>query len=203
MTTVVGVIGGIGSGKSTVSGLLRDLGAAVIDADALAHQALDDPALRAAIAARFGSEVLDDGGRVIREKLAARVFGPENEAARRDLNAIIHPPVRERIRAMLADGRREGRRVVVLDVPLLLESPFRGDCDEILLIRADLDSRRARTAGRGWKSGELEARESAQSPMEKKLEAATAIIDNDGDLNVLRTRVEDLFRTWSDDESES
>jgi dephospho-CoA kinase len=187
---VIGLVGRIGAGKTTVARMFADRGAEVIDADALAHALLDEPAVRQAVVARFGAEVLDAGGRVARAVIAERVFGPtpDHAAARADLEAIVHPPVRERMRERLAalraaeraDGRR---RVAVLDVPLLVQSGWDAACDRLVVVECDEPTRLSRLAARGWRPEQIAARDRAWEradgphvPPEK-----TATVDAGGD----------------------
>jgi dephospho-CoA kinase len=156
---VIGLVGRIGAGKSTVAGMFAARGADVIDADALAHEALDEPAVRAALAARFGAEVVDAAGRVSRAALADRVFGatPGHAAALADLEAIVHPRVRRRMEER-ADGRR---RVAVLDVPLLAQTGWDAACDRLVVVACDAAVRQARLAARGWRPEQIAARDRA------------------------------------------
>ncbi len=185
---VVGLIGRIGAGKSTVARLFASRGAAVIDADALAHAVLDEPDARAEIVARFGAEVLDGAGRVSRAALAARVFGGGKEAALRELEAIVHPRVRRRIDAALADLRaaedRDGvRRIALLDVPLLVQAGLAESCDLVVVVECDERVRRSRLEGRGWSSDQVAAREEAWNrgfaarPAPRKMTAVDASAD--------------------------
>lgn len=165
---VIGLVGRIGAGKSTVARMFAALGAEVVDADAVAHEVLDDPEVRAAVVARFGAEVVDPAGRVSRAALAARVFGPtpDHAAALADLEAIVHPPVRTRIAARLAalraaedaDGRR---RIAVLDVPLLVQSGWDAACDRLVVVACDEPVRQARLAARGWSPEQIASRDRA------------------------------------------
>lgn len=165
---VIGLHGKIGAGKSTVARMFADLGATVIDADALAHAVLAEPDARDEIVARFGAAVLDDAGAIRRAPLAERVFGPTpgHAAALRDLEAIVHPRVRRRIEARLDALRQEeahdGRRhVAVLDVPLLVQSGWAAACDVVVAVGCDELARRGRLAARGWPDGQAAARERA------------------------------------------
>jgi dephospho-CoA kinase len=165
---VIGLVGRIGAGKSTVARMFAALGAEVVDADAVAHEVLDDPEVRAAVVARFGADVVDPAGRVSRAAVASRVFGPtpEHAAALADLEAIVHPSVRTRIAARLAalraaedaDGRR---RVAVLDVPLLVQSGWDAACDRLVVVVCDEPVRQARLAARGWRPEQIASRDRA------------------------------------------
>ncbi len=163
---VVGIVGRIGVGKSTVARLLGARGAEVIDADRVAHAVLEEPEIRSAIAARFGAEVLDTGGAVRRTALAARVFGDSDthETARGDLERIVHPRVRQRIVGRLAtlrSGLWSAAPVVVLDVPLLMQAGWDDLCDRLVLVECDEHERQRRLAARGWSEAEQLARDRA------------------------------------------
>ena len=173
---IIGLLGGIGSGKSSVARLFAALGARVIDADALAHEALDDRDIRAAVRARWGPEVFGADGRVDRRALGRRVFADRRELAR--LTRLIHPRVRSRAQALL---KRWAGRTVVLDVPLLLESPLRRAVTRWVFVRAPAAARARRTARtRGWNAGEFARRERFQAGLARKRRRADAMIDNGG-----------------------
>ncbi len=193
MTTVLGVIGGIGSGKSAVSKAFARLGAVVLDADAFAHDVLQEAGTRQALEGAFGAGIFDAEGRLDRAALAALVFGEDKADARRRLNEIVHPAVRRKLDAGLEAARREAAPLVILDIPLLLESPYREVCDRILFVKAGLDHRRRRVRARGWTDEELERREAAQTPLAEKEEAAQFVLVNEGDLHELETEVRELF----------
>jgi len=167
MMVVVGLVGRIGAGKSTVARALADLGAEVIDADRIAHGVLAEPEVVAAIAARFGREVLDPAGQVRRPLLAERVFGPTaaHDAALADLEAIVHPRVRrridERLETIAAAERGDRPTLVVLDVPLLMQAGWDGRCDRLVHVVCDEGQRRLRVDARGWPESQRLARERA------------------------------------------
>jgi len=193
---VIGLLGGIGSGKSAVAALFAEQGAEVVDADRLAHEALRTGSLRAQVAARFGQDVLGSDGEVDRRALSARVF--DDEGALRDLNALVHPSVLDRIRRRIAEHRARAasdpEALLVLDVPLLAESPLRADCDAFVFIDAAGGIRRARVADRGWAPGEIERREARQMPLDEKRALAGSIVDNSGSIEETRDQVARLAR---------
>jgi dephospho-CoA kinase len=165
---VIGLIGRIGAGKSTVAARFAAHGGHVVDADRLAHEVLDEPDARNEIVARFGDGVLDDAGRVRRPALAALVFGdsPAQTAALRDLEAIVHPRVRGRIAAALerlrsAEAADGTARVAVLDVPLLVQAGWAETCDLIVVVECADEVRRGRLAARGLTPDQIAAREAA------------------------------------------
>lgn len=205
---VIGLIGRSGAGKSTVARMFAALGAEVVDADALAHEALRDPAVRDAVAARFGPGILDTAGEVSRSALAGLVFGPgpEREAALADLEAVVHPPVRRRIADRLArlraEERADGRRrVVVLDVPLLVRGGWDAACDRLVFVDCAADVRHARLAARGWTAAQIAGRDRAWErhmgpvPPAKK----SAAVDAGGDLSYTREQVRRCWVEWTAD----
>lgn len=185
---IVGIVGRIGAGKSTVARAMAALGAEVIDADRIAHDVLAEPEAAAAVVARFGAEVLDAEGRIRRPLLAERVFGPapEHSAALADLEAIVHPRVRLRIEERLGQiAKREPpgeQTLVVLDVPLLMQSGWDRRCDWIMLVECEETERARRVGLRGWPTAQRQARERAWErgyrppPPEK-----TRVVDAAGD----------------------
>ncbi|MEW6745762.1 MAG: dephospho-CoA kinase [Planctomycetota bacterium] len=191
---VVGLLGGIGSGKSTVARELGRLGALVLDADALAREVTALPEVREEISRQFGPAVLDPDGSVNRARLADRVFA--DEASRRALNAIIHPRVRQRIRrALERAGHENPTPVVVLDVPLLLES----ELNALVTCRIFVDTPEATRCERlrrerGWDPQELQRREATQAPLNEKRGRASYVLCNHGSLSELRREVEALWR---------
>lgn len=191
---IIGLTGGIASGKSTVSAMLRDLGARVLDADAYARQAVQPgSAALCEIVAAFGPEVLLPDGTLDRRKLGAIVFA--DPAARQRLNGIVHPRVRELMRADIERARAEGLPAVVIDVPLLFEGGLDRLCDETWVVQVDRATQKARLRARDRLSeAEAEARLDAQMPLSEKAARATAVIDNGGDLAATRGQVERLWR---------
>jgi len=163
---VVGLVGRIGAGKSTVAGLFAARGAHPIDADALAHEVLAEPAVVAEVAARFGRGSID-ADRVRRAALADLVFGPSAAHAEnlRALEAIVHPRVRRRIDALLADLAAAEKpvdpAVVILDVPLLMQAGLAERCGWFVVVECEESVRRARLAARGWSAEQQAARERA------------------------------------------
>jgi dephospho-CoA kinase len=195
---VVGVLGGIASGKSAVARLLAGEDGVVIDADRIARELLEEPAHVEELAARFGREVVRRDGRPDRDALAARVFSSPEERAR--LESWIHPLIRERIRATLEAAIARGAPRIVLDIPLLLENEaehgLAAECDELVFVEADPALRDARAvAARGWRPGEVARREALQLPLDAKRARADHVIHNDGSLADLERAVRELRRS--------
>lgn len=193
MPAEIGLTGNIGAGKSTVARLFARRGAVVIDADALAGEALAEPETVARIAAAFGAEVAP-AGRVDRAALAERVF--DDEAARRRLEAIVHPRVAalRHARAREARGRRPPPALIVHDVPLLFEAGLADEMDAVVVVDAPLATRAARVAARsGLDPDAVRRRDAAQWPAERKRARADVVLDNSGDEAWLE---EQLDRAW-------
>ncbi|MFT4711267.1 MAG: dephospho-CoA kinase [Bacteroidia bacterium] len=192
-TLVLGVLGGIASGKSAVAKALAGEAGLVICADSIARETLNSPAVARKISGEFGPEFLDAAGLPDRERLATQVFG--NSESRNLLESWIHPLVRERILSELAEAKLEGCPRVVLDIPLLLENDAKHGfvklCDVLLFIEVPANVRERRAvANRGWAPSEVARREAAQLPLDEKRARADFIIPNDGDLEQLSREVE-------------
>lgn len=187
----VGLTGGIASGKSTVSQHLRELGAVVIDADALAREVVErgTPGL-ARVVEEFGADVLTPEGDLDRPAMARLVFG--DDQARRRLEAIVHPLVFERIVQLEQEAPAGG--VVVHDIPLLAENGRAGDFDVVVVVDSAPQVQVERMVrDRGWTREEAESRMRAQSSREDRLALATYVVENTGTREDLRTRVAEVF----------
>jgi dephospho-CoA kinase len=193
---VLGLLGGIGSGKSRVAAALGRRGARVISGDELAHAALRQPGIRDRVAARWGRGVLDDDGEVQRRRLAEVVFA--DPAQLQELEQIVHPWIKERIRHEVAAARDDPAvRLVVLDAAVMLEAGWADVCDRLLFVDAPREVRLARAAGqRGWTAAELQAREQAQLPLTAKAARADHVLNNAGSLDDLERQVDDLLHLW-------
>jgi dephospho-CoA kinase len=191
----LGLIGSIGAGKSTVAARLAAAGAAVIDADKLGHAVLDEPHVRDALVARWGSKILD-GDRANRKAIGRIVFADPAEKAA--LEAIVFPAIREKAKAAMAMAQTSASVApVVLDAPLLLEAGWADLCDRVLLVDAPRTVRLARVAARsGWSDAELTAREANQLPLDTKRANADAVLVNDGTLDELDRTLTATFARW-------
>jgi dephospho-CoA kinase len=187
----VGLTGGVASGKSTVAALLRDLGAVVIDADLLAREAVAPGSEGLAeVVAAFGEKVLTPDGELDRPAMGAIVFG--DEEARRRLEAIIHPRVRERSAELEASAGADA--VVVHDIPLLAETGQAGAFDAVVVVDVPVETQVDRMVRlRGMTEEEAKARIAAQATREQRLAVATHVVDNTGTLEDLRDRVAEVF----------
>ena len=201
--TIIGLIGRIGAGKSTVAQRFAVHGAHVIDADRIAHEVLEEGDVVRQIVDRFGVDVLDADGRIRRRAVADRVFGPMPDHARalEWLEALVHPRVRSRIEAQLAalrareDGH-DGDAVVVLDVPLLVQAGWADRCDRLVVVSCSEEIRQQRLAARHWSRAEQEARETAWN---RKYAAARlpsekmSTVDASGDLAYTSAQVDSIW----------
>ena len=193
---VIGVLGGIASGKSHVAASLARSGGAVIDADELAHEILASNEVTALVVDEFGEAALGSDGRPDRGALAELVFSDAGKRER--LEGWIHPRVRAKIQAALDEAKARNTGPVVLDVPLLLENAAEHDlvsqCDHLVFVECDLDTREQRaTASRGWSPGEVARREQSQLALAEKQERADHTIVNRGSLEDL-DRAAELLR---------
>jgi dephospho-CoA kinase len=205
---VVGLTGGIGTGKTRVTELLEKLGAEVVCADRIVHQ-IQSPGAEALeeIARVFGPEYIQPDGQLDRVKLGGLVFGDPD--ARKKLNDIIHPRVTRAMAARLEELRGEGVPVIVLDIPLLLEGRVAGrgtgavlPFDEIVVVYADDETQLERIRDRdGLSREDAAARVRAQMPIEEKRELADTVIDNSGAWDETERQVRELYSRWATDDS--
>jgi dephospho-CoA kinase len=193
---VLGLTGGIGSGKTVVGEMFARLGAEVIDADQLARDVVEpgQPALDE-IVKRFDPEILLPDGRLDRRKLGRIVFA--DAAARAALNAITHPRIRERMDAAVT-ARRERAGVLILDIPLLYETARTTPVEKVIVVWVDPATQIRRLLDRGGLTPE-EARQriAAQMPLDEKRALADHVIDNSGSLDATRRQVEALYRRYA------
>ena len=191
---LVGLTGGIGSGKSTVARMLEARGAVVFDADLLAREAVEPGTPgHTAVLERFGADVLAPGGELDREALASIVFA--DPSARRDLEQIVHPEVR-RLFAEGSEAYHDTDRIVVFSAPLLVESGMHTAFEILVVISATVATQIERLMRqRGMSEAAIRARIDAQAPLEDKAAVADFLVDNGGTLAELESQVE---RLWHD-----
>jgi dephospho-CoA kinase len=194
---VVGLTGGIGAGKSTVSSMLAERGAAIVDADQIARdlQAPGSPVL-ASMAERFGAQIIDsDDGSLDRAAVAQIVFS--DEQALKDLNGIVHPAMQDEIQRQI-DEHRDTDRIVVLDFPLLGENPRKGLSATIVVdIPVEVAVQRL-VDQRGMDEDDARARITSQISRDERLATATHVLDNGGDMAMLADQVDDLWTQLSE-----
>jgi len=191
---VIGLTGGIGSGKSTVSRFLAELGAVIIDADKVGHEAFKpDTELWGEVVAAFGRQILTANGDIDREKLGEIVFGNPESLAR--LNQIMHPGMYEIVKAQLEEYRRQGVAVVVLEAPLLIEAGWTSLVDEVWVTVASEATVLSRLQEqKGLSRQEALARIHSQLSSEERVRRADVVINTDCNLDELKARVGELWR---------
>lgn len=192
---VIGVTGGVGTGKSTVSTMFKELGAKVIDADVLAREEIEPRRLAwRRIVETFGSKVLNEDETINRRALAAIVF--DDPAARKQLEAIVHPQVLRRLKQQLHPIQRERRlSAVVLDIPLLIEAGYMDLVDRVVVVTAPEKAQRRRLKEKhGWSEEEIERRIAAQMPLSDKVALADHIVNNGDGLEATRRAVRQIWQ---------
>ncbi|HEY7156340.1 MAG TPA: dephospho-CoA kinase [Gemmataceae bacterium] len=193
---VLGLVGGIGSGKSQVAAAFARRGARIIAGDQLAHAALRDSDIRDRVRERWGDEVIDENGEVNRRRLGAIVFADAAEL--KALEALTHPWIRRRIHAEMEEAREDPHvPLIVLDAAIMLEAGWNDVCDRLIYIDAPRAVRLQRVARqRGWTEKEVAAREQAQLPLTEKVVRADHVLDNSTSLEHLDRQVDDLLHLW-------
>ena len=198
---IIGIVGGIASGKSLIAGQFERQGAAVVSADALAHEVLKFDEVKRRARVRWGDAVFSADGEIDRSALAKIVFAPPPDGPREliHLEQLTHPEIgrlaRERLQAL---GRENAVPAVVLDVPLLFESGWNKFCDKIVYVDAPRETRLWRALGRGWTREEFDRRETAQQSLETKRDQADLVIDNSGSPQLTQAQVDRYLQSLVD-----
>ncbi len=192
---ILGLVGGIASGKSVVANVLRDMGAVVLDADQAGHFVLREPNVIAELRKRWGDGILDASGQISRRAVAKIVFAQGNNAERKFLEQLTHPRIEALLKQELEAVRKsaEPPPVLVIDAALLFEAGWDKLCDKILFVDAPRDVRLERAVARGWSTEQFAAREAAQLPPEEKRARSDIVIRNVRTLENVR---EVLRLTW-------
>lgn len=195
---IIGILGGIGSGKSTVAAEFAKLGCKVIDADKIAHRLLDKKDVREKIIRLFGECILDLKGKIDRKKLADIVFGDAGKLA--SLNKIIHPLVLQRAEELIKQYQAEVGVVgeppvqaIVLDMPLLVEVGWDKRCDKLIFVDCKRQLRTNRAKKIGISDENLKIRENFQIPLDNKVKLADNVINNNSGFPALAKQVADIF----------
>lgn len=193
---VIGLIGGIGAGKSAAAAAMARRGATVIDADRIGHEALEQPDVKAELVRMWGPNVLKSDGTANRRTIAGIVFPNPTELKR--LEALVFPHIGRRVEGEIAAADADPKaRFVALDAAVMLEAGWSERCDRIVYVDAPREVRLARLAVRsGWSSAEVAAREASQMSEDEKKARSDAVIRNGGAPEQLQERVDDLLRTW-------
>ncbi len=190
---IIGLTGGIACGKTTVARLLAERGARIIDADIIAREVVrPGEDAWSLIIKRFGQDILLGNEEINRVKLGGIVFS--NEQARLDLNAIVHPAVRRRMKQLAEEAQAEGVPLIVLDIPLLYESKLEHMTEQVVVVYCKEDVQLARLMQRnGFTREEALRRIQAQMPLEEKIKRADYTINNNGTLTDTERQVDELI----------
>ena len=191
---VIGLTGGIGSGKSTVSQCLAELGAIIIDADKVGHEASQrNTEVWQDVVAAFGRQIIAPNGEVDRKKLGEIVFNQPELLSR--LNQIMHPRMYDMAKAWIEEYRRQGVDVVVLEAALLIEAGWTSLVDEVwVTVASEATVFKRLKEQRGLKKEETLARIRSQLSSAERIKHADVVISNDGDLDVMKTKVRELWQ---------
>ena len=190
---VIGIAGGIGSGKSFIAKLFGDLGALVIDSDVQVREAYQGPRVKQTLRQWWGDGVFDTRGEVNRSAVGRKVFADPTERVR--LEKLIHPLVDEARKRVMAGSADDAQVVAyVWDTPLLFEAGLAGECDAIVFVEAPLEERLRRVAqSRGWDAAELDRRQKLQWPLDKKRRISDHVVTNTADADYARGQVRDVL----------
>lgn len=194
MTRVIGLTGGMGSGKSTVSQIMSELGAVIIDADKVGHEAYQaNTKTWQDIVTVFGNQVVAQDGSIDRKKLGAIVFGNPEQLKR--LNRIVHPRMFEMMKERIEQYKRQGIKVVVLDAAILFEANWTPLVDEVWVVIASEPVVIARTVTRtGLPEEQIRSRLRSQMSNEERIKRAEHVLQNDGTLDELRVKILELWK---------
>jgi len=192
---VVGLTGGVASGKSFVASCFEELGAHRIDADKVAHEVLRDDTVIEKIVDHWGNRILDDDGQINRKRLGRIVFGDPDGNDLDVLESIVHPKIRIRIREQMEQLRESALvETLVLDIPLLFEGEYDQHCDYVIFVDAKENVRQQRAKLRGWADEELAKRESRQLAVEEKKLRSDVVIDNSGSKEATARQLVDFYQ---------
>jgi len=196
---IIGILGGIGSGKSTVAAEFAKLGCRIIDADNIARELLGREAVREKIVGLFGESILDSADKINRKKLAEIAFADVDKLS--SLNSILHPLVLARAEQLIEQYKRQPQvKAIVLDMPLLAEVGWDKRCDRLIFVDCKRQLRTARMKEKGgFDENQLKIRENFQISLDKKTSISDNTINNNSDLLVLTKQVTDIFSYITDD----
>ena len=196
---IIGILGGVCSGKSTVAAEFAKLGCSVIDADKIAHELLDKKNIKGKIIATFGQGILDSTGKVNRKKLADIVFDDSDKLSL--LNKMLHRLVLKRVEELIKQYNRQNQvRAIVLDMPLLVEVGWDKRCDKLIFVDCDWQLRVDRVKKMGFfDENQIKIRENFQISLDRKVGLVDNTIDNNSDFSALAKQVADIFSYIVDD----
>ncbi len=196
MIPIIGIVGGIGSGKSLVADAMRELGGHLINADQLGHEALVQPDIKAKLVECWGNAILDDRGHADRKKIGRIVFTERKEL--HALESLVFPYIEKRILEEIELAKAQGGvKCTILDAAIMIETGWHRHCDKIVFVDAPRELRLVRLQQtRGWNEKELDRRESVQLPLAEKKRHAHAVIVNDGEPDKVKRQVKDLLVLW-------
>jgi dephospho-CoA kinase len=192
---IIGILGGVASGKSMVARQFQRLGAGVLDADTTGHEALRLPNVEAAVRRRWGKAVFGVDGRVDRARLARVVFapGPKANAELKYLEQLTHPEIARLLWRQVGALVAGGTKIMVMDAALLLETGWDQWCEKTVFVDAPREARLARAIARGWSEEDFAAREAVQESLDRKRARADLIIDNSGSPQRTQAQVEQFW----------
>jgi len=190
---IIGLTGGIGTGKSTVAKIFSELGAAILDADVIGKMVVEtDPTVLRELQAEFGNDIVDDRGRLKRQELGHRIFGDLGRVER--LNKIVHPHLIARLRQEEEAALKDGASLVIVDAALIYEADLEDQFDHIVVVTAPLELRLERVRRRdGFTDEQIMQRIQSQIPIEEKEKHADSVIRNDGHVEELKEAVHVLY----------
>jgi dephospho-CoA kinase len=190
---IIGITGGIGSGKSTIARIFGELGCMVISSDEQVREAYDDPAVVRQLRAWWGDQIVDLDGHLNRSKVADIIFNDPGQRSK--LEALVHPKVSQLRQRRMEEGSHNTQvKAFIWDTPLLFEAGLSGGCDAIVFVESPLERRLERVKiSRGWDEAELRRREKSQWPLDKKREISDYIVGNTADAEYVRGQVKEVF----------
>jgi dephospho-CoA kinase len=189
---IIGIIGGIGSGKSTVAAEFVKLGCKVINADEIAHELLNKNSIKEKIVVLFGRDIIDPKGNINRKRLGEIAFADHNKLMM--LNRIIHPLVIERAEEIIEQYKRQNQtKAIVLDMPLLVEIGWAERCSKLIFVDCKEKIRAERAKKMGFDKNQLKNRENFQISLDKKAALADNTVENNSDFSAMVRQVADIF----------
>lgn len=195
---IIGLLGGVASGKSFVGAQMERLGCVRVDADRIGHEVLKIPTIRQSLRQLFGDTIFQPSGEINRSRLAELVFGIDLQSLdrRKQLEGLVHPVIHalalERIENLRASANPP--RAIIIDAPLLIEAGWTTICDYVFFVDTPAETRLQRSLARGWTAEQWQAREAAQLSLEVKRQAATHFIPGDEPADLLRRRLDSLLK---------